>query len=163
MSISLNGGRTRPADFLLTLTTLAVVLSLAACGPDAPPPEQAIETLVQQAEDAGEAGDVDGLLALLSSDYHDIDGRDRRKMGFLLRTLLARYPDSVVLVRGLEVALISDELASANMQVFVVARDKASSAALDLDGERLWTRLDLRREGSEWLVTRAQWRRERWN
>lgn len=163
MSILLNGGRTRLADFLFALTFLAIALSLAACGPDAPPPEQAIETLVQQAEDAGEAGDVDGLLALLSSDYHDIDGRDRRKMGFLLRMLLARYPDNVVLVRGLEVALISDELASANMRVFIVARDTASSAALDLDGERLWTRLDLRREGGDWLVTRAQWRPEPWN
>ncbi|MGB5622844.1 MAG: hypothetical protein WBN65_10160 [Gammaproteobacteria bacterium] len=163
MSISLNGGRTRLAYFLRILTLIAIASPLAACGPDAPPPEQAIESLVQQAEDAGEAGDVDGLLALLSSEYHDIDGRDRRKMGFLLRTLLARYPDSVVLVRGLEVALISDELASANMQVFVVARDQGSAAALDLDGERLWMRLDLRREGSDWLVTRAQWRRDRWN
>ncbi len=161
MSISLNGGRTRLADFFLTLILLA--LSLTACGPDAPPPEQAIENLVQQAQDAGAAGDVDGLLTVLSTDYHDIDGRDRRKMGFLLRTLFARYPDSVVLVRGLEVTLISDELASANMQVFVVARDKASSAPLDLDGERLWMRLDLRLEDDDWRVTRAQWRSQQWN
>ena len=161
MSISLNGGRTRLADFFLTLTLLA--LSLTACGPDAPPPEQAIENLVQQAQVAGAAGDVDGLLTVLSTDYHDIDGRDRRKMGFLLRTLFARYPDSVVLIRGLEVTLISDELASANMQVFVVARDKVSSAPLDLDGERLWMRLDLRLEDDDWRVTRAQWREQQWH
>jgi hypothetical protein len=136
---------------------------LASCGQQATSPEDAIAALVEQAQDAGEAGDVDGVLDLLSGDYHDIDGRDRRAVGFMLRMLFARYPDSVVLVRDLDVEVISEQLANADMQLFIVARDQASASALDIDGDRLWMRLALRRESGDWRVTRAQWRRQRWN
>jgi len=162
--ISLNAAPIRFAPTLPLLPLLILsTMSLASCSGQAPPPERAIAALVEQAQDAGEAGDVDGLLALLSGEYRDIDGRDRRAVGFLLRMLFARYPDSVVLVRDLEVEVISEELANAGMQLFVVARDQASGSGLDFDGERLWMRLALRLESGDWRVTRAQWRRQPWN
>ncbi len=164
MSISLNAAPIRfaPTFPLLPLLILST-MSLASCSGQVPPPERAIADLVEQAQDAGEEGDVDGLLGLLSGEYRDIDGRDRRAVGFMLRMLFARYPDSVVLVRDLEVDVISEELANADMQLFVVARDQASGSALDIDGDRLWMRLALRQESGDWRVTRAQWRRQPWH
>lgn len=147
----------------LAITLLACACLLGACERAAPPPEAAIEALVAQAEVAGEAGDVEGLTALLASDYSDIDGRDRRAMSFLFRRLFARFPNRMVVVRDLEIEVISEELANASMQLSVVAREADATSPLDIDRDKLHLRLALRSEDGRWRVTRAQWRNQAWN
>ena len=44
-----------------------------------------------------------------------------------------------------------------------ISLNELGSLVLDIDGDRLWMRLALRRESGDWRVTRAQWRRQRWN
>ena len=156
-------GFRRPAPKALAITLLACACLLGACDSTSTAPEAAVETLVAQAEVAGEAGDVEGLTSLLASDYSDIDGRDRRAMSFLFRRLFARFPDRMVVVRDLEVEVISEELVNASMQLAVVARDAAAMSPLDIDRDTLYLRLALRREDGRWAVTRAQWRNQEWN
>jgi len=69
----------------------------------------------------------------------------------------------MVVVRDLEVEVISEELVNASMQLAVVARDAAAMSPLDIDRDTLYLRLALRREDGRWAVTRAQWRNQEWN
>jgi hypothetical protein len=158
-----SGSTARRAGRIAAIAALALAGFLAGCDDAAKAPQAAIETLVAQAELAGEAGDVDGLTELLASDYSDIDGRDRRAMSFLFRRLFARFPDRMVVVRDLEIEVISEQLANASMQLVAAGREAASTSPLDIDGDRLYLQLALRVEDGGWRVVRAQWRSEPWN
>jgi len=158
-----SGSTARRARRIAAIAALAFAGFLTGCDDATTAPQAAIETLVAQAELAGEAGDVESLTELLASDYSDIDGRDRRAMSFLFRRLFARFPNRMVVVRDLEIEVISEQLANASMQLVAAGRDAAASSPLDIDGDRLYLRLALRVEGGGWRVVRAQWRSEPWN
>lgn len=127
----------------------------AACSPSAEDPATAIEALVARAVRAAEAGDDRAIVRLLASDYEDAEGRGRREATMYLRALLRRYPRPVISVRRLDVELISPVLARAEVSLAALGRRGGTSPRIDLDASRLELRLALRRDGSDWLVTRA--------
>jgi len=113
--------------------------------------------MVDAAAAAAGSGDAAALGAMISDEYADREGRDRRAMTFLLRTLLGRYPDLLVVISDLEVQPLSGELATASMTLTLAGRDGARPFLAGLDADRLRLRLALRRDGREWRVTRAEW------
>lgn len=135
------------------------VCLLCACGrsPDGVPGE--IASVVDNAVEAAGAGDAVALTAMISADYQDGDGRDRRAMAFLLRTLLGRYPGVLAVVPDLRVQPLSGDLATADMTLILAGRDRERPLPAGIDADRLRLRLALRREGREWRVTRAEWDR----
>jgi len=138
---------------------LALVLATGSggCAPSAGDPADEIAALFAAGEAAAEAGDHRAIADLVAGDYEDAAGRDRRQVAFLLRSLLGRYPNAIVSVRDLNVEVISPELANADAALLVLARRKGAALPVSVDGDAFRLRLALRREGGDWLVTRAQW------
>lgn len=146
-------GRQRFAPLWLLLGAL-----LGGCGPSADDPRAGVEALVERAVAAAEAGDHRALLELVARDYEDGAGRDRRQVGFYLRTLLGRYPGVTVAVRSLDIELDSPRLARAELALVAIARREGTPLPVGLDADLIRLRLALRRDDG-WLVTRA----DRWN
>jgi hypothetical protein len=94
---------------------------------------------------------------MLASDYADAEGRDRRAMALIIRTLLGRYPHHLVLVHDLDIQVVSGELANARMSVSLVGRDGSRPLLYGVDADRLHVDLAFRRSGDAWQVTRASW------
>jgi len=113
--------------------------------------------MVDSAVDAARAGDARALAGMISEEYEDGEGRDRRAIAFLLRSLLGRYPSLIVIVGDLEVEPLSAELATAEMTLILAGRDAGLPLPAGLDGDRLRMRLALGRERGDWRVTRADW------
>ncbi len=147
-----------PVRFLVSFIVLAVCLAWG-CGPSEQGAEAEAEIagLVDGAVEAARTGDARALGELISDDYEDREGRDRRSMELLLRTLLGRYPYLVVVASGLEVQSISRGLATAEMTLNLAGRDGSRPLPAALDADRLRLRLALRRDGKQWRVTRAEW------
>lgn len=132
---------------------LGVALA-AGCGPSADDPRAGVEALVERAVAAAEDGDYRALLELVARDYEDGAGRDRRQVGFYLRTLFGRYPGVTVAVRSLDIELDSPRLARAELALIALARREGAPLPVGLDADLIRLRLALRRDG-DWLVTRA--------
>jgi hypothetical protein len=154
--ISPNGRRTDISRHRILALVLVTFLGYA-CGPSGEGVESEITRLVDSGAEAVKSGDARSLATRISTEYEDDQGRDRRAMIFMLRALLARYPDVFVLVRDLRVRPLSGELATADMILLLAGRDSARPLPAGLDADRLRLRLALRRYGQEWKVTRAEW------
>lgn len=133
------------------------MLLVAGCGTSQRDVDDDIALLVDEAARAAEAGEFMTLAGMISSDYGDDHGRDRRAMTFLVRAWLGRYPDLLVVLGDLEVEPVSTQLANARLTVTLVGRDGGRPLLTGVDADRLRLRLALRLEDGEWRVTRADW------
>ncbi len=144
----------------LRVAWLVVAIALiSGCDGPGPGPEAEISQLVDTAVDAARTGNATALGEMVSDRYQDPQGRDRRAVVFLLRTLLGRYPNLLVVVRDLQVQPVSAALATAEMTLAVVGRDGSRSLPASIDADRVRIRLALERDGGDWRVTRAEWTR----
>ena len=143
----------------LRVRLLVVVFAAcsAGCAPSAGDPAAEVAALIASGEAAAEAGDHRAISELLADDYDDAAGRDRRQVAFMLRSLMGRYPNVMISVRDIDVDVISPELANADATVLLLARRQGGALPFGVDGDAFRLRLALRREGGDWLVTRAQW------
>ena len=132
-----------------------LVLLLAACGEQPRDPRAEVRELVSAAEAAAEAGDLQALAEMLDANYADEQGRDKRATLFMLRSLMGRYPGLEVLVRDVEVEVLSPELANARVRFAVVGRDPGRPLPVGLDAETRELSLALAREDGRWRVLRA--------
>ena len=148
--------RTDAGRRVLLLTIAAFVL-LQACDKPDRDVEAEVAQLVEEAQKSAEAGDDRALARILSADYADPEGRDRRTMGFIVRSWLGRYPGVLTMVTDLSVVAISDQLATAEMTVFLAGRDGNRPLLTGIDTDRVRLELALRHEDGRWLVTGAQW------
>ncbi len=154
--MSLPNARTDSCRAILWLAVTTVAL-LPACGQPERDVEAEIALLVEAAQESAEAGDAGSLINSLSDDYADAEGRDRRAMAVLVRTLLGRYPRLMTVVTDLSVVAISDQLATAGMTVSLIGKDGGRPAWAGIDADRLRLDLALRREDGRWYVSGARW------
>lgn len=138
-------------------------MALLVTGCDRAPedPVAEIEALVASAAQAAEDHDAGALADMMSSDFRDGQGRDRRTTAFMIRAVLGRYPNLLVIVRDLEIDLISPELATARMAVAAAGREADRPLLEALDADVIRVSIGLSREGGRWRVTRADWQRGR--
>jgi hypothetical protein len=130
--------------------SLALILScvVVACS-SATSDEQQVRALVTSAEHAAEARDVGDVLDLVADDYADAQGNSRDSLQLFLRAYFAAHPklELVTSVDALEFPV--PDYARARVAVRGVELDRfefGRSVALDVE---------LRREGGEWRVVRA--------
>lgn len=142
---------------------LALALAVAACGGPEQPPEARIKTLIAEGEQAAESRDISMLSGLVSDDYQDQRGYDRRTVlriaqGTFLRN---REIHLLTLVRNLQV---DDAAASARVLVAMAGRPIESVEALiNIRADLMRFDVELVREGGDWLVRSADWRRAELN
>lgn len=137
---------------LPVLAAAALACLAAACGETPSDPEAALRAALAGAEAAVEAGDADALAAMVSPDYADAAGRDRRAMAVLLRGLVMRYRRVEILVTVERIELFSPVLARAELRVAA-----AGAGAGRLDADAFPLSLSLRDDGDGWRVTSAEW------
>jgi hypothetical protein len=153
---SLRNARTDGCRSILLLT-LSVAGLLHGCGQPERDVEAEIALLVDTAQASVEAGDAGSVIDILSQDYADAEGRNRRAMAFLVRTQLGRYQRLKTLVTDLSVVAISDQLATAGMTVSLIGSDSRRPAWTGIDADRVRLELALRREDGRWYVSGARW------
>ncbi len=153
---SLRNARTDGCRSILLLTVSAAAL-LHACGQPERDVEAEIALLVEAAQESAEAGDAGSLIDILSEDYEDAEGRNRRAMAVLVRTQLGRYQRLMTVVTDLSVVAISDQLATAGMTVSLIGSDGGRLTWAGIDADRLRLDLALRREDGRWYVSGARW------
>jgi hypothetical protein len=116
--------------------------------------EEQVRALIASGEKAGEARDVGDMLDLVAAGYSDDQGYTRDSLALFLRAFFATHPK-------LELVTTIDSL---EFPVDGLARARVSVRGLELDrfnlGESVTLDVELRREGGEWRVARADRARE---
>ncbi len=126
------------------LTALTLVTLLAACGTRSSDEEQ-VRAVVEEMEKAAEARDTSDVLEHIAANYTDAQGFDRAQLQQFLRGYFLAHPKLELLVTIDSLEFPAEGLAQAEITV--------TSVALDADRARF--RVEFRREGSAWQVSRA--------
>ena len=134
----------------------ALVLPLAAnCGSSSSTPEDEVRAVLAAAEEAAEARDTSGAMAMVSSEYADDNGFDKARLRDFVRGYFLAHPTLEVLLRIEAVEFAAEDFAKATVTLVVLGQrtgidDDSRFAA---DGERY--ALDLVRESSNWRLRRV--------
>jgi hypothetical protein len=130
--------------------TLAASLSLvlAACGSRSSDEEQ-VREVISKMEIAAEARDTGDVLAFVASDYTDSSGLDKTQLQNFLRGYFLLNPKIELLV------------SIGEMDFPVAGLSRATIGVTSLPaGDRASFQVELRQEGGEWRVARADRVRE---
>lgn len=132
---------------------LILCVVLTACS-SATSDDARVRELISTAEEAAESRDVGDVLDLVGADYADAQGNTKDSLRGFLRLFFAAHPK-------LELVTSVDEL---TFPVEGLAHARVSIRGLDLDrlnvGESVTLNVELRREGNDWRVVRADRVRE---
>lgn len=140
--------------FSLLLILSCALVALCGCKGSTTSDEQRVRDLVASAEIAAEARDVGDVLDLVGDDYADAQGNTRDSLQLFLRAFFAAHPklELVTSIDGVE------------FPVDGLARARVSVRGLDLDrfnvGDSVVLDVEMRRQGGEWRVVRADRARE---
>jgi len=141
------------------LAAAGVALLASACGEPAASPEARIKSLVEQAEQGAEARDISVLGDLVSADYGDGRGYDRRAVLRIAQGLFLRNREIhlLSLVKDLKV---NGDTAVARVLVAMAGRPIESVQALvELRADLVRFEIEIAREDGDWRVRSADWRR----
>jgi hypothetical protein len=126
-------------------TLLILCATLLACGARTTD-EEKVRALFDAAETAAEARDSSDVLELVADEYTDAQGLDKTQLGNFLRAWFLAHPKVELLVTVESLDFPADGIAQANITV-------AQAVLGDANLERI--RVELRRDGEEWRVVRA--------
>jgi len=138
---------------------LLLLLSLGGCG-TADSPEQRIKEMIEAGELAVESRSAGDVMALISNDYQDDNGRGRDQLLQLLGVYFYRHRSIHLLVQIHAIALTGEGRAKVTVYTAMAGRpvsDAESLLALHADLYRFDLKLQ-ELEGA-WLVTSSGWRR----
>lgn len=133
---------------------------LAACTSEQVDPEAQVRAVLERAEEAIEAHDLDTLRKLISDDYEDSRGKDKRDVMQVIRYYFLTNR-SIYLLTQIK-ALTLPEPSRAEVELLVGMAGRPAEGTLD------WSlfRADIYRfdftlvdEGGDWKVSGATWRR----
>nr|MBO2487910.1 hypothetical protein [Gammaproteobacteria bacterium] len=139
-------------------TAALLLLLLAACSDRASPDAQ-VRAVIERIERAVEERDVGDVLAHIAAQYRDEYGNDRETVGRALRGYFIAHQSIHLLTRIEALYFLSDDEARVAVLVAMVGRDAAATNAWDLAADLYSFDLVLVRDGAEWKVTWARWRR----
>ncbi len=127
---------------------LLFAILLTACGSRSSD-EQQVRDLFAGIEAAAESRDTSDVLAFVAGDYADAQGRDRNELRGVLAGYFAMHPKLELLVNIESLEFPVDGLAQAH--VTIRGLDLARFDA----GDSVALAVELRRDGDEWRVSRA--------
>ena len=138
------------------------VIGLSSCDGEKTPLEQQIRELNEKAAAAVMAKDVSALKDMVSEDYRDQRGGDRRSVVRLVQLYLFRHKSIhlYMLTKSLQVLGENEAVA----EVFVAAAGEAieePDRLFDVKADLLRFSVRYVQEGGEWRVIDADWRQAR--
>ena len=129
------------------LLLLICLASLAACS-SASDPEEAVRTVLIQAEKAAETRDVGAAMDLVSADFRDSEGRDPAQLRQYLRGYFALNPRVELIVHEESIAFPEVNRARIALRIVQVGGRR------NIDGERFT--IELVDEGGNWRLLRTE-------
>lgn len=129
------------------LVALILCCSVLACSSSND--EQQVRELIVDAANAAEARDVGDVLELVGADYADAQGNTRDSLANFLRAFFALHPKLELMTSVENLEFPVDGLARARVAVRGLQLDRFSL------GESVTLDVELRREGDDWRVVRA--------
>jgi len=130
------------------------VVLLAACGGDDNSPENEVREWITRGEIAAEEKDRGELLDMISVNYRDAQGNDRKQIGDLLRLYFLRQNSISLLTSIDEISISGDTAASVQLAIGMAGtRDNA----LGFDADAYNFEFELIKSDGDWLLIGAQW------
>lgn len=138
-----------------SLFLVALVLPLAACGPDTPAAERIAER-IEAMKTALAEEDVGDFMAPLAGDFAASErALDRRAVRLLLRREFIARENLRARTHGLDIRLVGEDRAVATLRALVTG----GSGLIPDDGEWLEFETGWRREDGDWVMISANWER----
>ena len=132
----------------------AVVVAFVASCSKEESAEQQVRAVIAHAEERAEARDVGDLAALVSSDYSDERGFDKKQLTNYLRGWFVLHPSVNLLVRVDSLEFPAENLARAEVTVGMLGR-RGTAESWDLAAELETLEVEVLDERGEWRVIRA--------
>ena len=139
---------------------IALLLSTTGCG-ERGNPESQVRAVIAEAERAAEARDLAGLMALVSPGFQDGQGGDREELKRSLRGYLVMHPSVHLLTRVESLKFPYEDYARVRLTVGALGRESEAETTFDVAADVHVVALELRLEGDDWRVVRAEWRSAR--
>jgi hypothetical protein len=121
--------------------------------------EQQVRAVIAHAEERAEQRDVSDLAALVSADYSDERGFDKKQLTNYLRGWFVLHPSVNLLVRIDNLEFPAENLARAEVTVGMLGT-RGSAENWEMAAELETLEVELLDEGGEWRVIRADRRRD---
>jgi hypothetical protein len=136
------------------MKTALLCALLWGCGSKDDSPEDELRRWLASAQTAVEAEDRAMLMSMLSENYADARGNDRKAIDQVLRLSFLRQ-DRLALISNIEEITISGETAA--IVKLTAAMAGANDEALGFSANAYRFQLELEQDGDEWLLVAAQW------
>lgn len=138
------------------IATLGACLSLTSCTSKGSPEEQ-VHALIASAEKGAEARDLSAVMDLVSDRYADTRGQDKQSIRALLHGFFVVNQSVHLLMKVESLEFPSDGIAEAQVTVGMLGRQSQEDWSFAAEVYEFDIRMA--REGDEWLLTSAEWRR----
>ena len=149
----------RLISFWLVLLVSLLSLNLVACGKKQSP-EDEVRQFIAKAETAAEARDVIAISELVSDNYRDSDGRDRRELAGVTTAYFLRNKQIHLFVRVKQINFPAPKQATVVLYVAMTGTPvKGAQALIDLHADLYRFDLLLVKEDHDWLLSKADWQR----
>jgi hypothetical protein len=144
----------RLANSCRRLASVACIVVLSACGGPEAGPEEQLRLWVSRGEEAAEAKERRDLIGMISPAYTDSRGNERSDIENILRAYFFRQNSITLLTNIEEVRLIADSAAEIELTVGMAGQN---DGVLGFSADAYQFRLELTREGDDWLLISARW------
>jgi len=145
----------RAINRAINLMLPALALCLAGCA-DSSSPEAQVRATITAIEAAAEARDVGDVMAHVSTQFRDSDGRDGKELSQYVRGYFIANQSLHLLTRIERIEFPTQDEARALVTVGMVSREAAAADAWNLAAEIRDFDVTFMREGDEWKVTHAR-------
>ena len=142
------------------VAAISMLLATTGCGQRGTPESQ-VRAVIAEAERAAEARDLAGLMALVSPGFEDGQGGDREELKRSLRGYLVMHPSVHLLTRVESLEFPYEDYARVRLTVGTLGRGSTAATAIDLAADVHDVALELKLEGDDWRVMRAERRSAR--
>ena len=150
--------KTNPSPRII-LWVMFLCFILLACA-EKESPEDQVRRFIESGVMAAEARDVLAIRDLISKDYRDDGGRDRRKLAGLAAAYFLRHKNIYLFTKINEISF--PVAGQSRVEVFVAMTGlpvTGAEALFDLRADVYQFELKLINEGDDWLLKQAAWQR----
>jgi len=144
---------------LILLLLLTALLLLSACSSDPASPEEEIRQFIKQGIAAAEARDAGTLEDMVTINYRDTKGYNRKQLGKLLRLYFFRHKNIYLFDKIESIQLIGSNEAIVHLHVAMAGSVISDASMLaNLRAQIYRFELQMVKQG-EWLLQQASWQR----